>query len=71
MTTAQRVLVYLDDNAGEGGWVDARLLHLETTHKAASRLSDLRRLEGVAYEQRRDPDSPKGRHWTQYRLVGV
>ena len=68
-TTAQRVLRVLDKLAGPDGWVSARELHIKTTHKAASRLSELRRFAGVEYERHRDPESPKGENWQQYRLV--
>jgi hypothetical protein len=68
-TSSDRVLLCLAERGNDDGWVSAYHLHSETTHKAASRLSDLRRHEGVEYECRRDPNSPKGRIWTQYRLV--
>jgi len=70
-TTSDRVLIFLVINGDSDGWVSGRALAVATTHKASSRLSDMRRKQGIGYECRPDPESPGHAQWMEYRLTAV
>ena len=67
LTRQDRIMLMLQG----GGWVDS--LTLATRGGGLqynARIHELR-LKGVLIEQRRNPDSPKGEYWGQFRLGRV